>query len=122
MLGPSARDLGSTLAAHLGGELVEAQELKVALHRAFREGRPIIGLCATGILIRILAPLLSDKREDPPVIALAEDGSVAVPLLGGHHGANDLARRIAEFTGGTCAITTASELRFGVSLDRPEGS
>src|SRR6185369_8949711 len=33
------------------------------LRALFSEGRPIIGICAAGILIRILAPLLSDKRQ-----------------------------------------------------------
>ena len=121
ILGPSARDLGASLARHLPGELREPEEIKSEMRRAFAERRPIIGLCATGILVRILAPLLAEKKSEPPVIAVAEDGSVAIPLLGGHHGANDLARRIAEFTGGTCAITTASELRFGVNLEEPEG-
>ncbi|HEY7765111.1 MAG TPA: precorrin-3B C(17)-methyltransferase [Aestuariivirgaceae bacterium] len=99
----------------------EPNDLKSELRRAFRRQQPIIGICASGILIRILAPLLSDKQREPPVIALAEDGSAAVPLLGGHHGANDLARRIADHTGGVAAITTASELHFGTSLDKPEG-
>ncbi len=53
------------------------------------------------------------------MVAVAEDGSVAVPLLGGHHGANDLARRIAEVTGGKAAVTTAGDLRHGVALDEP---
>ena len=66
------------------------------LGELFAAGRPIVGLCASGILIRAVAPLLADKRAEPPVVALAEDGSVAVPLLGGHHGANALARAIAE--------------------------
>jgi cobalt-precorrin 5A hydrolase/precorrin-3B C17-methyltransferase len=91
------------------------------LYRAFNEGRPVIGLCAAGILIRLLAPLLVDKFIEPPVIAVAEDGSVAVPLLGGHHGANELAREIAALTGGTAAITTASDLRFGLNLETIEG-
>ena len=57
----------------------------------FNNGTPIIGICAAGILIRSLAPLLSDKRAEPPVIAVAEDGSAVVPLLGGLTGANELA-------------------------------
>jgi cobalt-precorrin 5A hydrolase/precorrin-3B C17-methyltransferase len=81
--------------------------------------RPIIGICASGILIRALAPQLADKRSEPPVVAVAEDGSSAVPLLGGHHGANELARRIAELCNGHAAITTASEINFGVALDDP---
>ena len=53
----------------------------------FSQGHPIIGICAAGILIRSLASLLSDKRAEPPVIAIAEDGSAVVPLLGGLNGA-----------------------------------
>jgi cobalt-precorrin 5A hydrolase/precorrin-3B C17-methyltransferase len=93
-----------------------------ALQALFRNGRPIIALCATGIVIRALAPLLDDKHQEPPVLALAEDGSSVVPLLGGHHGGNELARKIAEITGGQAAITTASDLRFGTALDDPPQS
>src|SRR5205807_4357091 len=85
----------------------------------FTAGRPIVGLCASGILIRAIGPLLDDKRIEPPVVALAEDGSIAVPLVGGHHGANALARALATALGGTAAITTAGDLRLGLALDEP---
>lgn len=90
-----------------------------ALRARFAEGRPIVGLCAAGILIRALAPLLADKRDEPPVVALAEDGGAVVPLLGGHRGANHLARRIAEALGIDAAVTTAGDRRFGLALDAP---
>lgn len=89
------------------------------LRELFSSGRPIIGVSAAGILIRALAPLLSDKQTEPPVVALAEDGSSAVPLLGGHHGANDLARALAEASGGFAAITTAGDVGLGIALDAP---
>jgi cobalt-precorrin 5A hydrolase/precorrin-3B C17-methyltransferase len=89
------------------------------LRALFGQDRPIIGLCAAGILIRALAPLLVDKRAEPPVLALSEDGASIVPLLGGHHGGNEMARRIAEALGGHAAITTAGDNRFGVALDAP---
>ena len=94
---------------------------RVSAHIAelFAAGRPIIGLCASGILIRSVAPLLAAKRAEPPVVAVAEDGSVAVPLVGGHHGANAMARAIAELTGGVAAITTAGDVRLGLALDEP---
>ena len=88
----------------------------------FAAGRPIVGICASGILIRALAPLLDDKQQEPPVVALAADGSAAVPLLGGHHGANALARALAEgLSDLNCiaAITTAGDLRLGFALDEP---
>lgn len=85
----------------------------------FRAGRPVIGICAAGILIRAVAPLLADKHGEPPLIAVAADGSSVVPLLGGHHGANLLSRRIAHSLQGIAAITTAGDLAFGMGLDEP---
>jgi len=89
------------------------------LRHLFAEGRPIIGICAAGILIRTLAPLLSDKRAEPPVLAIAEDGSAVVPLLGGLNGANDLARQIAVALNISPAITTTGDLRFRAPLLSP---
>ncbi|MES0883025.1 precorrin-3B C(17)-methyltransferase [Roseibium sp. SCP14] len=85
----------------------------------FKAGHPIIGFCASGILIRALAPILSDKRNEPPVIAVSEDGSSIVPLLGGHRGANELARILAKSLGGHPAITTAGDTKLGIALDVP---
>jgi cobalt-precorrin 5A hydrolase / precorrin-3B C17-methyltransferase len=85
----------------------------------FEEGTPIVGVCAAGILIRVLAPLLSGKRSDPPVLSMSETGEYVVPLLGGHNGANELAERIAEALGTHAAVTTAGDSRFGLALDRP---
>lgn len=85
----------------------------------FAAGVPIVGVCAAGILIRAVAPLLADKQRETAVVAVAEDGSAAVPLLGGHHGANSLAHACAGLTGGIAAVTTAGDTRFGVALDEP---
>jgi cobalt-precorrin 5A hydrolase / precorrin-3B C17-methyltransferase len=89
------------------------------LRALFRQGRPIIGVCAAGILIRALAPLLSDKTGEPPVLAVSPDGSAVVPLLGGHHGANRLADGLARHLGGQAAITTAGDSALGCALDEP---
>jgi cobalt-precorrin 5A hydrolase/precorrin-3B C17-methyltransferase len=129
ILGISALPLAQKLKAELGGEIHtpgcvrggDAPYAKATAHLAelFQQGRTIIGLCASGILIRAIAPHLKDKRNEPPVVAVAEDGSSAVPLLGGHHGANDLARKIALSCSGHAAITTASDQALGVSFDQP---
>jgi cobalt-precorrin 5A hydrolase / precorrin-3B C17-methyltransferase len=89
------------------------------LRELFAQGTPIIGICAAGILIRTLAPLLSDKRQEPPVLAIAEDGSAVVPLLGGLHGVNDLARQIAVLFEVSPAITTTGDVRFRTALFSP---
>ncbi len=89
------------------------------LRRLFAAGVPIVGICAAGILVRALAPLLTDKRNEPPVVAVAGDGAVAVPILGGHRGANRLARAIAAEMSGTAAVTTAGDVHLGLALDDP---
>ncbi|MEM9782027.1 MAG: cobalamin biosynthesis protein [Pseudomonadota bacterium] len=92
------------------------------LRALFAAGRPIVAVMAAGIVIRALAPLLGAKQAEPAVVAVADDGSSTVPLLGGHRGANDLARRIATTLGGHAAITTAGDLALGVALDvAPKG-
>nr|WP_319385694.1 precorrin-3B C(17)-methyltransferase [uncultured Roseibium sp.] len=89
------------------------------LQLLFKAGHPIVGFCASGILIRALAPILGDKRTEPPVIAVSEDGSSIVPLLGGHRGANELARILAKSLRGHAAITTAGDTKLGIALDVP---
>ncbi|MEL6647878.1 MAG: cobalamin biosynthesis protein, partial [Pseudomonadota bacterium] len=85
----------------------------------FLSGTPVVGVCASGILIRAVAPVLSDKRIEPPVVSVSDDGAVVVPLLGGHRGANRLASDIAGHLGGTAAVTTAGDVAMGVALDAP---
>ncbi|MCT7969320.1 precorrin-3B C(17)-methyltransferase [Laspinema sp. D1] len=85
----------------------------------FQTGTPILGVCAAGILIRTIAPLLSNKWQEPPVLAIAEDGSAVVPLLGGLQGVNHLARQIAGVLQVAPAITTTGELRFQTTLLSP---
>jgi cobalt-precorrin 5A hydrolase / precorrin-3B C17-methyltransferase len=85
----------------------------------FRSGTAILGICAAGILIRTIAPLLINKWQEPPVLAIAEDGSAVVPLLGGLQGVNQLARQIAAVLRVSAAITTTGELRFQAALLSP---
>lgn len=89
------------------------------LRSLFRAQETIIGICASGILVRALAPVLDDKRHEPPVLSMSLDGTVVVPLLGGHRGANLLAYRLAETLGSVPAVTTAGDVGLGVALDEP---
>ncbi len=131
VLGPAGAPLGQRLRTALAGARLHGPRAhpgkwdesydRVSTHLGmlFASGRPIVGICASGILIRSIAPFLAAKRQEPAVVAVAEDGSVAVPLIGGHHGANALASAIAALIGGIAAITTAGDVRLGVALDEP---
>ena len=94
-------------------------EFGATLRQIYQQDTPIIALCAAGIVIRTLAPLLLEKGAEPAVLAVAEDGSAVVPLLGGLGGVNVMAREIAAGLGITAAITTSGELRFGTCLLNP---
>jgi cobalt-precorrin 5A hydrolase len=67
-----------------------------------------VGLMASGIAMRKTAPLLDDKWEDPAVVVVDEELTWAIPLTGGHHGANQVADDLASM-GAVPAMTTASE-------------
>jgi len=116
MLYPEAEIFGRAGRVSSG---ISVEDTGALLRQLFAEDRPIIGICAAGILIRLLAPELNSKTNEPPVLALSEDGQVVVPLLGGHNGANRIAGEIADYLGGSAALTTATDRRYGVALDDP---
>jgi cobalt-precorrin 5A hydrolase / precorrin-3B C17-methyltransferase len=98
------------------------RELGAHLRELYMRGTPIVALCAAGIVIRCVAPLLTNKGVEPPVLTVAEDGSAVVPLLGGLTGVNVMAREIAAALHVSPAITTSGELRFGTCvLNPPDG-
>ncbi|WP_042303204.1 precorrin-3B C(17)-methyltransferase [Paraburkholderia kururiensis] len=133
VLGPGALDTARRIQANYAGaqlhglhSRVDADvaftELGVHLRMLYARGTPIVALCAAGIVIRSLAPALANKGSEPPVLAVAEDGSAVVPLLGGLAGVNVMARELAATLGVAPAITTSGELRFGTCLlNPPEG-
>jgi cobalt-precorrin 5A hydrolase/precorrin-3B C17-methyltransferase len=107
------------LAGRVEGADCTYQEFGATLRALYQQDTPIIALCAAGIVIRTLAPLLLEKGAEPAVLAVAEDGSAVVPLLGGLGGVNVMAREIAAGLQVAAAITTSGELRFGTCLLNP---
>ena len=89
-----------------------------ALPAAFGDADAVVVFLAVGATVRLLAPLLRDKHQDPGVVCVDEALRFAVPVAGAHAGgANDLARRVAAVLGAEPVITTASDAAGAVALD-----
>ena len=105
---------GRRNAVHLAGAWPDTRlyegKAKEALTRAWYECDGIVLFLATGAALRLIAPLLASKQQDPGVVTVDDAGNFAVALCGGHEGgANALAARVADTLGGTPVITTASD-------------
>lgn len=83
-----------------------------------REGNALMFIGACGIAVRAVAPFLTDKLHDVPVLVMDEKGSYVIPILSGHMGgANDLAHYLAKETGAEPVITTATDIRGKFAVD-----
>jgi len=123
--------LGRRLAADIPGSQVHGLESRISdsdlpfhsvgdhLRFLYNDGQTVVGIFSTGIMIRMLADCLTNKQDAPAILCVAEDGSTIVPLLGGHHGANDLARSLASHLNIAPAITTGGDAHYGIALDNP---
>ncbi|MCQ9180901.1 precorrin-3B C(17)-methyltransferase [Streptomyces sp. IBSBF 2953] len=81
-----------------------------AVRRAFDECEQLVCFLATGAVVRLVAPLLSDKTSDPGVVCVDEAGRFAVSLVGGHGGgANELAVAVGGLLGAEPVVTTATD-------------
>ncbi|MGZ7043791.1 MAG: cobalt-precorrin 5A hydrolase [Methanobacterium sp.] len=93
------------------------KNVKNALRETFHEYDCILGIMATGIMIRNICPLIKNKIEDPAVLTMDDKGKHIISLLSGHFGgANDIALKIAEISGAEPVITTATDIhgKFGI--------
>ncbi|MCV6603991.1 MAG: cobalamin biosynthesis protein, partial [Porticoccaceae bacterium] len=100
-----AQQLASVLEAEVS---YKPQPFAEQVQGYFRAGDQLLFICATGIVVRTLAPVIADKHQDPPVLVLDEQGQFVVPLLSGHEGgANQWAAEVASVLGAQPVITTA---------------
>ncbi|MBM7867203.1 cobalamin biosynthesis protein CbiG [Heliobacterium gestii] len=92
--------------------------LRETFGQIFAEGKPLLFIGALGILVRMLAPRIADKRTDPPVIALDEGGRFVISILSGHWGgANELAEEVGRRIGAVPVITTATDVNALPAVD-----
>jgi cobalt-precorrin 5A hydrolase/precorrin-3B C17-methyltransferase len=118
----AATATGRARAEHLAAALPEARLVpgrpSEALADAFVSADGVVLFLAVGAAVRLIAPLLGDKRTDPGVVCVDDGGRFAVALAGGHGGgANALAERVAAALGAQPVITTASDATGRPALD-----
>ena len=71
--------------------------------------RGIILALSTGAAVRLIAPLLQHKSQDPAVVVVDEAGQFVISLCSGHQGgADQLTRLLASQLGSTSVLTGAA--------------
>ena len=117
-LTPQGEALAERLCAGHPGDLYGKANFKKNMQEAFLKYDNLVCIMATGIVFRILAPMVVHKTSDPAVVVLDQEGRHAISLLSGHlGGANDLAREMAWLAGGDPVITTATDVAGIISFD-----
>jgi cobalt-precorrin 5A hydrolase / precorrin-3B C17-methyltransferase len=83
--------------------------LREHLTNIWTENRAFIFCLAAGAVVRLIAPLLKDKAEDPAVVVIDASGDYVISFCSGHQGKADLlAQLVASQIGATAIITGAS--------------
>lgn len=99
------------LYSHSDGDAADFDKLGDAVEKIWGGFDALIFVCACGIAVRSIAPLLRSKLTDPAVIVTDDCGNFVIPILSGHIGkANELSRILAERLGSQAVVTTATDI------------
>ena len=89
------------------------------LTNLFKSNDALICIFSLGAVIRLIAPLLVDKRSDPAVLVIDDKANFVISALSGHlGGANALTRLVASFfPNSQPVITTAADVNETIAVD-----
>ncbi|HOI71989.1 MAG TPA: cobalt-precorrin 5A hydrolase [Methanobacterium sp.] len=94
------------------------KQVKATLKEIFHEYDCILGIMASGIMIRSICPLIKDKTVDPAILLMDEKAEHVISILSGHlGGGNDFTMKIANHTGARPVITTATDVNCKLGID-----
>lgn len=92
--------------------------VRLILPDLFQRYDGLIIFISLGAVVRMIAPLLQDKKTDPAVVVVDDRAEHAISVLSGHlGGANALTRRVASLLGARPVITTASDVQQTIAVD-----
>lgn len=78
----------------------------------------IVFFVSLGAVVRLIAPHLKSKDEDPGVLVVDDAAQFVIPVLSGHvGGANAMAEQVAALLGATPVLTTASDVGKTIPVD-----
>lgn len=78
----------------------------------------IVFFVSLGAVVRLIAPHLKSKDEDPGVLVVDDAAQFVIPVLSGHvGGANAYAEQLAALLGATPVLTTASDVGKTIAVD-----
>jgi len=78
----------------------------------------LVFFVSLGAVVRLIAPHLKSKEEDPGVLVVDDRGQFVIPVLAGHvGGANMYAEQLAATLDATAILTTASDAGKTISVD-----
>ena len=91
---------------------------KPVVQQAFRDYQQLVLFMPVGAAVRLLAPCLGHKHQDPAVVCIDDAGRFAVSLLSGHVGGGDrLTQQAATLLGAMPVVTSASEVTGVLAVD-----
>lgn len=92
--------------------------VRMLLPALFKQYKGMILIISLGAVVRMIAPLLIDKKVDPAVLVVDDKGEHVISVLSGHiGGANALTKEVAEAIGAKPVITTASDVQKTIPVD-----
>lgn len=84
----------------------------------FTEFDQVVFFVSLGAVVRLIAPHLKTKDEDPGVLVVDDAGQFVIPVLSGHvGGANAMAEQVAGLLDATPVLTTASDVGKTIPVD-----
>lgn len=107
------------LVAHLSNPVrVYTGALRDEMPALFQQYDQLVFFVSLGAVVRLIAPLLKSKDEDPGVLVVDDAGDYVIPVLSGHvGGANASAEWLADLLGAKAIVTTASDVGKTIPVD-----
>ncbi len=94
------------------------KNIKDTIKKIFSQYDCILGIMASGIMIRSVCSHLQSKTLDPAILLMDEKEKYVITLLSGHiGGGNDYNLKIAELIGAVSVITTATDIIGKMGID-----